>query len=99
MNDKTTMDLLPYGRYEFDGGYALFDRRYQPIVIYKNGKYKPCAPTEWINYKNQYWFYNDSTSPRINADTLLQLEEMLEANHVLRAEFERRIEAAKWVKR
>jgi hypothetical protein len=62
---KPLRHKLPYGMWTCeDGREVLFNRDYQPIWS-RNINHQPIAndPEEWIKWKGQKWFYNDSTTP------------------------------------
>jgi hypothetical protein len=79
--------ILPYGLYfTRDGRVVLYNRKYQPIMQLAKGVVSRCEPTEWIEgICAQFCFYNDSTSPRINKQSLKLCESVLNAFEHLEA--------------
>jgi hypothetical protein len=55
---------LPYGRYNTDSGYVLFNRDYEPLVRVSNdGSYSVCEPQERIKHQSENWFYGEEMPP------------------------------------
>jgi hypothetical protein len=55
--------MRPYGIWTCaDGRQVLFNRDYTPILQRYPGQYcQPADPSEWVNFVEQRWFYNDGT--------------------------------------
>ena len=56
--------LLPYGRYNCDDSYVLFNRDYEPLYrLSSDGSCSPCEPTEYVEHTSEEWFYREDTPP------------------------------------
>lgn len=66
---------LPYGVFVGDDGReTLYDRCYNPIVYREAGKAAIHPASGWIPHVEQWWFYDDSCSPRFDEEARLRCE-------------------------
>jgi hypothetical protein len=69
---------LPYGVYINETEEVLFNRGYQPIWRRREialgywDSAEQANPGEWIKYKEQLWFYDDSCPPDRNAKSRIR---------------------------
>jgi hypothetical protein len=61
-----------------DGSKVLFDRKYRPLLRRDSQfRVEMMRGDEWIEWTEQVWFYDDSCSPRVDADIRRECEEIL----------------------
>lgn len=75
---------LPYGYWlEETGAKVLFSRDYKPLWrIVSGARAERLNPWDWITWKDQQWFWEDSNTPWASEHTKLNLENLLRDNNI-----------------
>jgi hypothetical protein len=82
--------IFPYGCWtECDGAAVIFDRKYRPIARVRDGAVEIVAPTTWITFKKQRWFYRTWDDPVLSVQTREKLIAIV-AHYGLEPELRRR---------
>lgn|SRR5215813_4459120 len=70
---------FPYGLWICDDERnVLFNREYQPIWHQVSTIVTQAEPMEWVKWRSQMWFYDDSNPPWINSITARICAKVLE---------------------